>query len=128
MRSSPSADGRRRSGWTTGRRSPAGIFWRGRGIEVIHIQPGKPTQNARVESFNGRLREECLRVSWFQNLFDARRKIAAWRIDYNEQRPHSSLGYKTPKEFAAAQAAGFYTAEREARDSNAVSCPSRSPI
>jgi hypothetical protein len=53
----------------------------------------------------------------FQNLFDARRKIAAWRTEYNEERPHSSLGYKTPKEFAAAQAAGFYTAEREARDS-----------
>ena len=50
-----------------------------RRIELIHIQPGKPTQNAHVESFHGRLREECLRVSWFQNLFDARRKIAFWR-------------------------------------------------
>jgi putative transposase len=99
-----------------------------RGIELIHIQPGKPTQNARVESFNGRLRDECLTVSWFQNLFEARRKIAAWRTEYNEERPHSSLGYKTPKAFAAAQAAGFYTAERRARDSNAVPCPSRSPI
>ncbi len=99
-----------------------------RKIELLHIQPGKPTQNARVESFNGRLREECLAVSWFQNLFDARRKIAAWRIEYNEERPHSSLGYKTPKEFAQAQAAGFYTAERGARNSNAVPCPSRSPI
>ena len=89
-----------------------------RKIELLHIQPGKPTQNARVEGFHGRLRDECLTVSWFQNLFDARRKIAAWRIEYNEERPHSSLGYKTPKEFAAAQAAGFYTAEREARDSN----------
>ena len=99
-----------------------------RQIELVHIQPGKPTQNARVESFHGRLREECLTVSWFQNLFDARRKIAAWRIEYNEERPHSSLGYRTPKEFAAAQTAGFYTAEREARDSNAVPCPSRSPF
>jgi putative transposase len=98
-----------------------------RKIELLHIQPGKPTQNARVESFNGRLRDECLSVSWFQNLFDARRKIAAWKIEYNEQRPHSSLVYKTPSEFAA-QAAGFYTAEREARDSNAVPSPSRSPI
>ena len=71
-----------------------------RGIEIIHIQPGKPQQNGRVESFNGRLREECLNVSWFQNLFDARRKIAAWRQDYNEERPHSSLGYRTPREFA----------------------------
>ena len=97
-------------------------------IELVHIQPGKPTQNARVESFNGRLREECLAVSWFQNLFDARRKIAIWRKEYNEERPHSSLGYKTPKEFAQAQVAGFSTEEREARDSNAAPCPSRSPI
>ena len=81
-----------------------------------------------MESFHGRLREECLAMSWFQNLFDARRKIAAWRKEYNEERPHSSLGYKTPKEFAQAQAAGFYTAEREARDSNAIPCPSCSPI
>jgi len=57
-------------------------------------------ENAHVESFHGRLREECLRVSWFQNLFDARRKIANWRHDYNEQRPHSSLNYQTPAEFA----------------------------
>jgi len=99
-----------------------------RKIELLHIQPGKPTQNARVESFHGRLRDECLSVSWFQNLFDARRKIASWKIEYNEERPHSSLGYQTPKEFATAQAVGFYTAERGARDSNAVPCPSRSPI
>jgi putative transposase len=99
-----------------------------RQIELVHIQPGKPTQNGRVESFNGRMREECLNLSWFQNLFDARRKIAAWRKEYNEERPHSSLGYKTPKEFAQAQAADFYTAVREARDSNAIPCPSRSPI
>jgi putative transposase len=72
-----------------------------RKIELVHIQPGKPTQNARVESFHGRLREECLAVSWFENLFDARRKIAAWRKEYNEERPHSSLGYRTPAEFAA---------------------------
>ena len=71
-----------------------------RKIELVHIQPGKPTQNAHVESFHGRLREECLRISWFQNLFDARRKIALWRRDYNEQRPHSSLKYRTPAEFA----------------------------
>jgi putative transposase len=76
-----------------------------RQIELVHIQPGKPTQNAHVESFHGRLREECLAVSWFQNLFDARRKIAAWRKEYNEERPHSSLGYRTPQEFAAARRA-----------------------
>jgi putative transposase len=72
-----------------------------RGIELVHIQPGKPTQNARVESFHGRVREECLNVSWFQNLFDAKRKISMWRKEYNEERPHSSLGYRTPAEFAA---------------------------
>jgi putative transposase len=49
-------------------------------IELRHIQTGKPTQNAHVESFHGRLREECLRVSWFVNLFDARRKVADWKI------------------------------------------------
>jgi Integrase core domain len=72
-----------------------------RKIEVLHIQPGKPTQNARVESFHGRLREECLNVSWFQSLFDARGKIGAWRMEYKEERPHSSLGYLTPNEYAA---------------------------
>jgi putative transposase len=71
-------------------------------IELVHIEPGKPMQNGRCESFNGKLREECLRVCWFENLFDARRKIYAWQKEYNEQRPHSSLGYQTPAEFAAA--------------------------
>ena len=69
-------------------------------IEVVHIQPGKPTQNGRVESFHARLRDECLNVSWLQNLFDAKRKIAAWRTEYNGERPHSSLGYLTPSEYA----------------------------
>ena len=71
-----------------------------RKIEMVHIAPGRPTQNGRLESFNGRLREECLNVNWFENLFDARRKIAAWQKEYNEERPHSSLGYLTPEEFA----------------------------
>jgi putative transposase len=75
-----------------------------RGIETIHIQPGKPTQNGHVESFHGRLRDECLNASWFWNLWDARRKIANWRTDYNQQRPHSSLEYRTPEEFARAWA------------------------
>jgi putative transposase len=77
-------------------------------IELWHIQPGKPTQNAHIESFHGRLREECLRVSWFTNLFDARRKIGCWKDEYNEQRPHSSLGYRTPAEFARILAAESY--------------------
>src|SRR5689334_2429436 len=71
-----------------------------RQIELVHIQPGKPTQNAHVESFHGRLREECLNVSWFTSLADARRKIEAWRKDYNQARPHSSLNYLSPAEFA----------------------------
>ena len=57
-------------------------------------------QNGHVESFHGKLREECLRASWFRNLFDARVKIANWRKEYNEVRPHSSLDYRTPNEFA----------------------------
>ena len=71
-----------------------------RKIEVVHIEPGKPVQNAHVESFHGKLRDECLNASWFRNLFEARAKIAAWREEYNEERPHSSLGYLPPKEFA----------------------------
>jgi putative transposase len=71
-----------------------------RGIEPAHIQPGRPMQNGRVESFNGRLRDEFLNVSWFGNLFDARRQAAEWQKDYNEVRPHSSLGYRTPRAFA----------------------------
>ena len=57
--------------------------------------------------FNACLREECLRVSWFQKLFDARRKIAIWRKEYNQERQHSSLDYRTPKEFAAQAAMSF---------------------
>jgi putative transposase len=71
-----------------------------RGIPLIYIQPGKPVQNSYIESFNGRFRDECLNMNWFENLADARRKIEAWRVDYNQHRPHSSLAYRTPKEFA----------------------------
>jgi putative transposase len=74
-----------------------GLEWK---IELRHIQPGRPMQNGHVESFHGRLREECLRASWFSNLFDARTKITDWRKEYNEIRPHSSLDYRTPREFA----------------------------
>jgi putative transposase len=69
-------------------------------INLIHIQPGKPMQNGHIESFNGRLRDECLNANWFRNLADARTKIADWRKEYNQERPHSSLGYRTPNEFA----------------------------
>jgi putative transposase len=71
-----------------------------RKIQLIHIQPGRPMQNGHIESFNGRLRDECLNANWFHNLADARRKIGAWRDEYNSERPHSSLGYRTPNEFA----------------------------
>lgn len=69
-------------------------------INLVHIQPGKPMQNGHVESFNGRFRDECLNASWFRTLADAREKIATWRDEYNGERPHSSLDYRTPSEFA----------------------------
>lgn len=64
------------------------------------IEPGKPNQNAYVESFNGKFRDECLNEHWWQNLHHARVEIEGWRVDYNEVRPHSSLGYLTPSTFA----------------------------
>jgi putative transposase len=69
-------------------------------IELVHIEPGKPVQNAHVESFHGKLRDECLNASWFGNLFEARVKIAVWKEEYNEERPHSSLGNVPPRVFA----------------------------
>ncbi len=69
-----------------------------RGITLHHIDPGKPVQNAFVESFNGKFREECLSENWFTSLGHARRKIEEWRADYNQVRPHKSLGWKTPVE------------------------------
>lgn len=71
------------------------------GVALHFIEPGKPTQNAFIESFNGKFRDECLNQNWFTDLADARRIIEAWRVDYNTQRPHSALGYRTPAEFAA---------------------------
>jgi putative transposase len=71
--------------------------WR---IDLLHIQPGKPTQNGRLESLNGKLRDEFLNVSYFRNLFEARRQASAWQKDYNDVRPHSALGYRTPAAFA----------------------------
>ena len=75
-----------------------------RGVRLEFIQPGKPTQNAYIESFNGRLRDECLNANWFTSLSDARRKIETWRQDYNQHRPHSSLSYLPPAEFARMRA------------------------
>lgn len=72
------------------------------GVEWHFIAPGKPIENAYVESFNARFRDECLNENWFTDLADARRKIEEWRQDYNQRRPHSSLGYRTPQEFRLA--------------------------
>jgi putative transposase len=73
-----------------------------RKVTLIHIQPGKPTQNAHVESFHGRLRDECLNANWFRTLNDVRCTLSAWREEYNCERPHSSLDYRTPMEFKLA--------------------------
>ena len=70
------------------------------GIKLHFIDPGRPMQNAFVESFNGKLRDECLNQNWFSDLKDAREKIESWRVEYNRIRPHSSLGNLTPEEFA----------------------------
>jgi putative transposase len=70
------------------------------GVELKFIQPGKPIQNAFIESFNGRFRDECLNEHWFLNLEDAKRTIEAWRIEYNTERPNSALNNETPEMFA----------------------------
>jgi putative transposase len=73
-----------------------------RGVRLRFIEPGKPIQNAFVESFQGRLRDECLDRHWFIGLCDARHTVEAWRQDYNRARPHSALGYRPPEEFRRA--------------------------
>jgi putative transposase len=72
-----------------------------RGVRLQFIEPGKPIQNAFIESFNSRLRDECLNEQVFVSLADARQRIEQWRVQYNRERPHSSLGYLAPEEFAA---------------------------
>ncbi len=69
------------------------------GVELAFIRPGKPVENAYVESFHSRFRDECLAAHWFLDLVDARFQIEQWRRDYNDARPHSSLGNRTPSEF-----------------------------
>jgi putative transposase len=71
-------------------------------IDLQFTQPGKPTENAQVESLNGRVRDELLNAHAFLDVQDARQRAEHWRKDYNETRPHSSLGYRTPEEFARA--------------------------
>jgi len=70
-------------------------------VELDFSRPGTPTDNAFIEAFNSRLRQECLNASWFLSMVDARQRITAWRDDYNRNRPHSSLGNLTPSDFAA---------------------------
>lgn len=70
-----------------------------RGVVLHFIKPGTPTQNAFIESFNGSFRNECLQANWFDSLDEARQLIEAWRVDYNDERPHSSLGGLTPIEY-----------------------------
>jgi putative transposase len=71
----------------------------GRGVRLRFIDPGKPQQNGFIESFNGRLRDECLNEHWFLSLPHAKHIVESWRLDYNQNRPHSSLGNLTPEEF-----------------------------
>ena len=75
------------------------------GVKLHFIEPGKPVQNAFIESFNGKMRDECLNEHWFTSLGEARQTIEAWRRDYNEVRPHTSLGNRTPQEFTGTGAA-----------------------
>jgi len=77
------------------------FFWsKENGVRLGFIQPGKPTQNAFIESLNGKFRNECLNQHWFRTLDEARAEIDRWRKHYNNVRPHSSLGYLPPVEFA----------------------------
>ncbi len=72
-----------------------------RGVQLDFIRPGKPIENAFIESFNGRLRDECLNVHQFTSIAEAQTKIEGWRLDYNQRRPHGSFGHLTPSEFVA---------------------------
>ena len=80
-----------------------------RKTQLVHIQPGRPMQNGHVESFHGRLRDECLNASWFRTLGDVRTTLETWRQEYHWERPHSSLAYRTPGEFG--QIAGYANVE-----------------
>ena len=72
------------------------------GVQLDFTRPGKPTDNGLCESFNGRLRDECLNVNEFASIDEARQRIEAWRIDYNEHRPQGALGQLTPSEYVKA--------------------------
>mgnify|MGYP001297134260 CR=1 FL=1 len=90
------------------------------GVRLAFIGPCKPNENAYIESFNGRFRDECLNEHWFISLAHARRIIEAWRIEYNTERPHSSLGNRTPQEFATERTKKDEERVFLAADSNAI--------
>src|SRR5713226_5682615 len=95
-------------------------------VALHFIERGKPTQNALIESFNGKFRDECLNQNWFVDLREARKVIEAWRVDYNTVRPHSSLGYRTPDE-CAREAAGKRAVEKTAPN-GALEIPAGFPL
>lgn len=94
-----------------------------RAVRLAFIRPGKPVENAYVESFNGRFRDECLNEHWFLSMPHARSTIEAWRIEYNTERPHSSLDNLTPEEFRHAHAPGTITGSVSVKSQNPVSLP-----
>ena len=94
------------------------------GVRLHFIQPGKPCQNAFVESFNGKFRDACLNEQWFVDLAEARRRIEAWRLHYNTVRPHSSLGFLSPEQFRRAGERGAGQAGRSA----SVAKPGNDPL
>ena len=88
------------------------------GLQWHTIQPGRPMENGYVESFNGRFRDECLNENWFSDLADAREKIARWKQDYNEERPHSSLQYRTSSPHCSANEQLFSRVVRPLQTAN----------
>jgi putative transposase len=84
-----------------------------RNVALHFIQPGKPTQNAKIESLNGRIRDELLNPNLFRTIDEVRAAAEGWRIDYNEIRPHSTLGYLTPREFAARWSVPRFLVQRD---------------
>ena len=90
------------------------------GVQLSFIRPGKPNENAYIESFNGKFRDECLNEHWFLSLTHARSIIEAWRVEYNTERPHSSLGNQTPTEFASTRQAQDEERVSLTADSNAI--------
>ncbi len=78
-----------------------------RGIQADFIRPGRPTESAMIETLNGKLRDECLNLPWFESPAEAQHRLDVWREEYNSVRPHSSLGHLAPLEYVARPAAGF---------------------